>query len=52
MSLVATSMSDERALSERTLVKHCLRPSLTTYLPMCMRMKLLEVYDVSSVPYL
>jgi hypothetical protein len=51
MTLVGTSVSDERAFSAMTFVKNSLRSSLITHLPLCMRMKLQEEYDLSSFPY-
>jgi hypothetical protein len=51
MTLVGTSVSDERAFAAMTFVKNCLRSALTTHLPLCMRMKLQEEYDLSSFPY-
>jgi hypothetical protein len=46
-----SSVSDERALSALSFVKISLWSSLTTHLPLCMRMKLQEEYDLSSFPY-
>jgi len=51
MTLVGTSVIDERAFSSMTFVKNCLRASLTTHLPVCVRMKLQEEYDLDSFPY-
>jgi hypothetical protein len=41
-------MSDERAFSAMTFVKNCLQSMLTMHLPLCMRMKVQEEYDLSS----
>jgi hypothetical protein len=51
MTLIGTSVSDKRAFSAMTFVKNPLWSSLTTHLPLCMRMKLQEEYDLSSFPY-
>jgi hypothetical protein len=48
MELVGASVSDERAFSAMTFVEHFLRSSLTTHLPLCMRMKLQDEYGLSS----
>jgi hypothetical protein len=51
MTLVGTSVSDERAFSAMTFAKNFLWSSLTRHQPLCMRMKLQDEYDLSSLPY-
>jgi hypothetical protein len=51
MTLVGTSVADERAFSAMTFVKNVLRASLSTTLVLCMRMKLQEWFDLESFPY-
>jgi hypothetical protein len=51
MTLVGTSVMDERALSTMILVKRCLHASLRTHLPLYIRMKLQEQYDFEMLSY-
>jgi hypothetical protein len=51
MTLVGTSVMDERAFSTMTFVNNCLRAILTTHLPLCARMKVQEEYDLETFPY-
>jgi hypothetical protein len=51
MTLVGTSVSDERAFSAATFTKNFLRSNLATHLPLCMRMKLQDEYGLRSFPY-
>jgi hypothetical protein len=49
MTLLGTNMSNERAFSAMVFVKNCLQSTLTTHLPLSMKVK--EEYDLSSFPY-
>jgi hypothetical protein len=50
MTLVGTSIMDERAFVTMTFVQNCLGASLRTHLPLCVRMKLQEEYDEETFP--
>jgi hypothetical protein len=51
MTLVGTSVADERALRCMTFIEHDLRTRLSTNLPLCMHMKLQEWFDLENFPY-
>jgi hypothetical protein len=50
MTLVGTSIIDERAFVTMTFVQNCLGANLRTHLPLCVRMKLQEEYDEETFP--
>ena len=51
MTLVGTSVCDERAFSAMSFLKSLLRASLSTNLALCMRLKLQDEFDHESIPY-
>jgi hypothetical protein len=51
MTLAGTSVMNERAFFTLIFVQNCLRASLRTHLPLCVRMKMREEYDVETFPY-
>jgi hypothetical protein len=51
LTLVGTSVCDERAFSAMTFIKNVLRTSLSTNLALCMRMKLQQWFDLDTFPY-
>jgi hypothetical protein len=51
ITLVGSSVMDERAFYTMFFVQSCLRVSLRTQLPLCVRMKLQEEYNVEMFSY-
>jgi len=51
MTMVGTSVMDERAFSAMTFIKNRLRSSLSKNLQLCMRTKLQRHFDLDSFPY-
>jgi hypothetical protein len=51
MTLVGTSVADERAFSCMTFIKNNVQTRLSTNLALCMHMKLQEWFDLDTFPY-
>jgi hypothetical protein len=51
MTVVGTSVSDERAFSARTFVKNSLRSSLDKHLEACVRVKEQTLFDLTTFPH-
>jgi hypothetical protein len=51
MTMVATSVMDERAFSAMSFIKNRLRARLTKSLQLCMRAKLQQHFNVDTFPY-
>jgi hypothetical protein len=51
MTLIGTSVENERAFSVMTFIKNCLRATCTTNMSLCLRMKLQNEFEHDSFPF-